>query len=68
MGKSACPGRFLAVNEVKIAMHVILLNYNVRSESGKYVEQKKVGGYILVPDEGLIFEKRKVKTSFTNEF
>lgn len=68
MGKKACPGRFLAVNEVKIAMHVMLLNYDIRSVSGKYVEQKKMGGYVLVPDEGLIFEKRKVKTSFTNEF
>jgi len=70
MGKKACPGRFFAVNEVKIAMYFILLKYNVRSVSGKYIEQKKKGGYVLVTDEGLIFEKRKKVTAspFMSEF
>jgi hypothetical protein len=38
-------------------MHFILLQYNVRSVSGKYVEQKRKGEYMVASDEGLIFEK-----------
>ena len=59
MGKQACPGRYFAVNEVKIAMHFMLLKYNIRSVCGKHIEAKIKGEYVLVSDEGLIFEKRK---------
>ncbi|RIA86176.1 cytochrome P450 [Glomus cerebriforme] len=63
MGKQACPGRFFAVNEVKIAMHQILLRYNIKSASGKYIEQKRKGGFGLVSDDGLLFEIRKNKNN-----
>ncbi|GBC03693.1 hypothetical protein RclHR1_05270002 [Rhizophagus clarus] len=67
MGKNACPGRYFAINEVKLSMHYILLNYNVRNASGKYIEQKRKGENVLVSDEAFIFE-RKDKTPYTHEF
>jgi cytochrome P450 len=30
---NACPGRFFAVNELKIALHSILLKYNIKGVS-----------------------------------
>ncbi|GME23982.1 cytochrome P450 [Neofusicoccum parvum] len=34
MGKAICPGRFFAANEVKVALAVILLRYDVRLKEG----------------------------------
>ncbi|CAG8700253.1 3126_t:CDS:2, partial [Funneliformis mosseae] len=41
--KHACPGRFLAVNEIKFFMHNVILKYNVRTKSGKIEEKWKLG-------------------------
>ncbi|CAG8621786.1 8047_t:CDS:10, partial [Diversispora eburnea] len=38
-GKHACPGRFFAVNEIKIGMHKLILNYQIKTPSGK-IEKK----------------------------
>ncbi|PBK94105.1 hypothetical protein ARMGADRAFT_1062838 [Armillaria gallica] len=32
-GKSACPGRFFAVNELKALMCYILMNYDVKTDN-----------------------------------
>ncbi|RIB13089.1 cytochrome P450 [Gigaspora rosea] len=49
-GKHACPGRTLAVNEIKMFIHKVLLKYDVRIDT-KEIETKK--------DVGLVFENRK---------
>ncbi|RIB30807.1 cytochrome P450 [Gigaspora rosea] len=36
-GRHACPGRFFAVNEIKMCLHKLILKYNIRTESGKIV-------------------------------
>ena len=38
--------RIFAVNE----MHYIILNYNIKSESGKHIEPKSNGGYLSPSD------------------
>ncbi|CAG8511590.1 15488_t:CDS:2, partial [Gigaspora rosea] len=40
-GKHACPGRFYAVNIIKIFLHESILRYNIRTESGK-IEPPKI--------------------------
>ncbi|CAB4377950.1 unnamed protein product [Rhizophagus irregularis] len=58
-GKHACPGRQLAVNEIKFFLHNIILKYNLRTESGK-IEGPNIFGPVKRPsDAGIIFEKRK---------
>ncbi|CAG8756032.1 6412_t:CDS:2, partial [Gigaspora rosea] len=32
-GRHACPGRFFAVNEIKMCLHKLILKYNIRTES-----------------------------------
>ncbi|KAL7269164.1 hypothetical protein RUND412_008185 [Rhizina undulata] len=34
-GKHPCPGRFFAVNELKLLMSYIILNYDFKVQSGK---------------------------------
>ncbi|CAG8604549.1 430_t:CDS:10, partial [Diversispora eburnea] len=48
-GKHACPGRFLAVNEIKICMHKLILNYHLKKESGKVDEKKYIGPFVVLP-------------------
>ncbi|POG76226.1 cytochrome P450 [Rhizophagus irregularis DAOM 181602=DAOM 197198] len=57
-GKHACPGRQLAVNEIKF-LHNIILKYNLRTESGKIEGPKMIGTIKLPSNAGIIFEKRK---------
>ncbi|CAG8619499.1 11406_t:CDS:2, partial [Gigaspora rosea] len=40
-GKHACPGRFYAVNIIKIFLHEMILKYNIRTKSGK-IEPPKI--------------------------
>ena len=47
------------MNEIKRLLHFIILKFNVKSESGKPIEPKLIGGFLLASDEGLIFEKRR---------
>ncbi|RIB23035.1 cytochrome P450 [Gigaspora rosea] len=57
-GKHACPGRFFAVNEIKICLHKLILKYNIRTESGKIVPSLKISSIKIPPIAGLIFENR----------
>ncbi|CAG8490690.1 5100_t:CDS:10 [Diversispora eburnea] len=58
-GKHACPGRFFAVHEIKIALHKLILNYHIKTPSGKIEKKIHVGPLALPPNAGLIFESRK---------
>ncbi|RHZ44590.1 hypothetical protein Glove_718g34 [Diversispora epigaea] len=58
-GKHACPGRFFAVNEIKIGLHKLILNYHIRTPSGKTEKKLNYGPVALPPVAGLIFENRK---------
>ncbi|RXW11636.1 hypothetical protein EST38_g14220 [Candolleomyces aberdarensis] len=61
-GRNACPGRFLAVNEVKAMMAHILLNYDIKLPGdskeippGKYF----AGARTPAPNAEIMFRKRK---------
>ncbi|RHZ85956.1 hypothetical protein Glove_58g39 [Diversispora epigaea] len=58
-GKHACPGRFFAVNEIKIGMHKLILNYHIKTPSGKIEKKIHSGPLASPPVSGLIFENRK---------
>ena len=58
-GREICPGRFFAVNEIKVAMHFMQLRYNVRSVSGKRVDHVMFARFLFPSEEGFVFEKRK---------
>jgi cytochrome P450 len=50
-GRHACPGRFFAVNEIKMIMATALLNYEFKNsggEVGRY-PNVKVGSMVRVP-------------------
>ncbi|CAG8692551.1 448_t:CDS:2, partial [Gigaspora rosea] len=55
-GKRACPGRFFAINEIKMCLHKLILRYNIRTESGKIVPPKIKTSTYVPSDSGLIFE------------
>ncbi|RIB03059.1 cytochrome P450 [Gigaspora rosea] len=57
-GKHACPGRFFAVNEIKMCLQKLILNYNIRTESGKIVPPIKMSSFKIPPMGGLVFENR----------
>ncbi|CAG8731014.1 5949_t:CDS:2, partial [Funneliformis mosseae] len=59
-GKHACPGRFFAVNEIKVALHYLLLKYNIRKVGDEKIKPIRMGP-LLFPNEneGIIFEKKK---------
>ncbi|CAB4412303.1 unnamed protein product [Rhizophagus irregularis] len=60
-GKHTCPGRQLAVNNIKFFMHNVILKYNFRTVSSK-IEESRGTGFTALPVEtstaGVIFEKR----------
>ncbi|CAB5156425.1 uncharacterized protein OCT59_016143 [Rhizophagus irregularis] len=58
-GKHACPGRQLAINEVKFFLHNVILKYNLRTESGKIEGPKMIGPRKFPSEAGIVFEKRK---------
>ncbi|CAG8759180.1 11691_t:CDS:2, partial [Gigaspora rosea] len=55
-GKRACPGRFFAINEIKIALHKLILRYKIRTESGKVDPARIILTLAYPPNSGLIFE------------
>ncbi|GBC31052.1 cytochrome P450 [Rhizophagus irregularis] len=57
-GKHACPGRQLAINEIKFFMHNAILKYNFRTESGKIEEKRRLGPMTSPSSCGVVFEKR----------
>ncbi|KAF2451828.1 cytochrome P450 [Karstenula rhodostoma CBS 690.94] len=58
MGKFICPGRFFAVAEVKTALAVILLAYDVRLKPG-YVPKIIRYGFEVMADPGACVEVRR---------
>ncbi|CAG8743738.1 24687_t:CDS:2, partial [Gigaspora rosea] len=57
-GKRACPGRFFAINEIKIALHKLILRYKIRTESGKVDPARIILTLTYPSNSGLIFENR----------
>ncbi|GJC87714.1 cytochrome P450 monooxygenase ATR2 [Colletotrichum liriopes] len=61
-GRHACPGRFFAVNEMKMIMANILLHYEVKNPDGMTERHKNVrSGAQLVPDPTKKIMIRKIK-------
>jgi cytochrome P450 len=58
-GKHACPGRHLAVNEIKTALHFLLLKYNIKNVNNEIAIPPILGPHKRPSDVGIIFEKRK---------
>ncbi|CAG8535285.1 13687_t:CDS:10 [Cetraspora pellucida] len=57
-GKRACPGRFFAVNEIKMCLHKLILRYKIRTESGKIDPLKRLATLSFPPTTGLVLENR----------
>jgi cytochrome P450 len=58
-GKDACPGHYFAANEIKTALHILLLKYNIKNVNNEIAIPKIIGPYRRPSDVGIIFEKRK---------
>ncbi|RIB29346.1 cytochrome P450 [Gigaspora rosea] len=59
-GKHACPGRALAVNEIKVLLHKVLLKYNVRTDNEEIGPKRRYFGPLPAPiNVGLVFETRE---------
>lgn len=59
-GLYACPGRFFAANEIKIALCHLLLKYDWKLASGSSVEPLIVGaGLVLDPTAKVLFRRRE---------
>ena len=58
LGKHACPGRHFAISEIKVVLHHLLLNYDIRKVNNEKIRPVHHGGHLAPSDEGLIFEKR----------
>lgn len=59
-GKHACPGRFFAANEVKIAMIHILLKYDLKIKDPSYAQWKCFGVNMVTNPEAKIMFKSRV--------
>jgi len=61
LGRHACPGRFFAVNEVRLLLAHIIITYDVKLEEGKRVPPTQLFGVWRVPQNAdLLFRKRRV--------
>lgn len=58
-GKHACPGRFFAANEVKIAMIHILLKYDMRIADPSYAKWKCFGVSMVTNPEAKVMIKSR---------
>ena len=61
-GAHACPGRFFAANEIKLILAHIVLNYDIKLESGSVRPLNKNYKAACIPDPTikLLFRKRKI--------
>ncbi|CAI2172017.1 5635_t:CDS:10 [Funneliformis geosporum] len=57
-GKRSCPGRFFAVNEIKLALHKLILRYHIETKSGIIENKFILGPITLPPRNSLIFKDR----------
>ncbi|KAI0348326.1 cytochrome P450 [Trametopsis cervina] len=60
-GKSACPGRFFAINEMKDFIVFILLNYDLKFENEGVVPPPVYRGSVIIPNPSatVLFRKRQ---------
>jgi hypothetical protein len=58
-GRHACPGRFFAGNEIKIALCHILLKYDFQLVDGKRPELERVGVSLNANSQGRILIRRR---------
>jgi len=60
-GIHACPGRFFAVNELKVMMAYTLLNYDLKFESGQRRPENSSRWHSVLPArKDVLFRKRQV--------
>ena len=57
LGKHACPGRHFAVNEIKFALHHLLLKYDIKNDIKEKINPARYGAHKAPSDEVVIFEK-----------
>jgi cytochrome P450 len=50
-GKHACPGRFFAVNELKVIISHLILNYEVKFEKQRDYPPPSWSGQMYVPNQ-----------------
>ncbi|KAH9834049.1 cytochrome P450 [Rhodofomes roseus] len=63
-GKHACPGRFFAVNELKVMMAYILLHYDIKFEDGRPRPENSSRWHSVVPqNKEVLFRKRQVSAA-----
>lgn len=57
----ACPGRFIAMNEIKVLLANMIMNYDWRFKDGIERPQNLFIGTMIAPDPKVevIFKKRK---------
>lgn len=58
-GKHACPGRFFAANEVKIAMVHLILKYDFRLEDPKMAKWLEYGSAMIANPKAKLSVKRR---------
>jgi cytochrome P450 len=58
MGKPICPGRFFAIGEVKTALAIILLGYDVRLKPG-YTPKTVRYGFEILTDPAVCVEVKR---------
>lgn len=60
-GQHACPGRFFAANEMKIALSLILLKYDFKLSSPAKPQPAMYGLFYLADDSAKIMIKRRAE-------
>ncbi|KAH9992079.1 cytochrome P450 [Russula vinacea] len=60
LGRHVCPGRFLAVNEMKALFAYIVATYDIKFEEGKGAPRKVwIAGFLFPGTENVMFRKRQ---------
>lgn len=58
-GRNACPGRFLASNEIKLVLAHLLLSYDIRWKEGESRPDSRVNDWNILPDREREIEVRE---------
>jgi len=61
LGRHTCPGRFLAVNEIKALLAHILVTYDVKFEEGTVPSRLSLSSLFWRRDEYVLFRRRQQK-------
>ena len=59
LGSHACPGRFFAVNEIKILLGHILLKYDIKLQEGTVLKYRKYGCTFHADSQAYIMIRRR---------